>query len=66
MSVCSHHATYAFQSESTLYSCLNVKELFAQNRREIWRLSDCNWDRTHNHLVHKQTLTHLPKLGQFD
>ena len=27
--------TYAFQSESTLYSCLNVKELLAQNRREI-------------------------------
>ena len=27
--VCSYHATYAFQSESTLYSCLNVKELLA-------------------------------------
>ena len=27
--------TYTFQSKSTLYSCLNVKELFAQNRREI-------------------------------
>ena len=25
--VCSYHVTYAFQSESTLYSCLNVKEL---------------------------------------
>ena len=24
--VCSYHVTYAFQSESTLYSCLNVKE----------------------------------------
>ena len=27
--VCSYHVTYAFQSESTLYSCLNVKELLA-------------------------------------
>ena len=26
-SVCSYHVTYAFQSESTLYICLNVKEL---------------------------------------
>ena len=36
MTVCSCHATYAFQSESTLYSCLNVKELLAWSRREIW------------------------------
>ena len=35
MTVCSYHVTYAFQSESTLYSCLNVKELLARNRREI-------------------------------
>ena len=33
------------------YSCLNVKELLARSRREIWSLSDCNWTRTHNHLV---------------
>ena len=26
---------YAFQSESTLYICLNVKELFFRNRRDI-------------------------------
>ena len=30
MTVCYYHVTYAFQSESTLYSCLNVKELFPQ------------------------------------
>ena len=35
MTVCSYHVTYAFQSESTLYSCLNVKELLARSRREI-------------------------------
>ena len=56
VTVCSYHATYAFQSEFTLYSCLNVKEFFAQSRLEIWSLSDCNWTRTHNHLVHKDFL----------
>ena len=35
LTVCSYHVTYAFQSESTLYSCLNFKELLARNRREI-------------------------------
>ena len=30
---------------------LNVKELLAQNRSDIWSLSDCNEIRTHNHLV---------------
>ena len=30
MTVCYYHIEYAFQSESTLYSCLNVKELLAQ------------------------------------
>ena len=56
MTVCSYHVTYAFQNESTLYSCLIVKELFAQSRRKIWSLIDCNWTQTRNHLVHKQTL----------
>ena len=32
--VCSYHVTYVFQSESTLYSCLNVKELLARSRHE--------------------------------
>ena len=35
LTVSSYHVTYAFQSESTLYSCLNVKELFARSRPEI-------------------------------
>ena len=45
-----------------LYSCLNVKELLARGRCEIWSLSDCNWTRSHNHLVYKRTLNHLAKL----
>ena len=55
--VCSCHVTYTFQSESTLYSSLNVKKLLARSRREIWRLSDCNWTRTQNHLVLKRTVS---------
>ena len=35
MAVYYDHVTYAFDSESTLYSCLNAKELFAQNRHDI-------------------------------
>ena len=35
LTVCSYHVTYVLKSESTLYSCLNVKELLARNRREI-------------------------------
>ena len=34
--ICSFHVTCAFQSESTLYSWLNFKEFFAQNRRGIY------------------------------
>ena len=62
LTVCSCHVTYVFQSESTIYSCLNVNEIFARIRREIWNLNDCNWTRTQNHLVRKRILDHLAKL----
>ena len=45
MIVCSYHVTYLFHCESTLHSCVNVKELLAQSRCHIWRLSDCNGTR---------------------
>ena len=64
--VCFCHDTYALQSESTLYSCLNIKELLARSRREIWSLSDCNWTLTQNHLVSKRTLNHLAKLFVYE
>ena len=60
--VCYYDVTWEFQSESILYSCLNVKELLAGNRRYIWSLSDSNGIRTHNHLVRKRTLNHLASL----
>ena len=48
-----------FQIEFTLYSCLNVKELLAENRCDIWYVSDINEISTHNHLVCKP-------VGQFE
>ena len=59
---CSYHVIHAFQSEFALYTCLNVKELLAPKWRDIWKLSDCNRNRTNNHLVRKGTLNHLGKL----
>ena len=60
---CHVHA-YAFESESTPYSCLIVNEPLSQSRRKIWRLSDSKWTRTQNLLVHKWTLNHLAKLAK--
>ena len=57
----SDHVTYVSSCESTLYSCLTVKELLARNRH-IWNLSDCNGTGTQNHLVCKGTRNHLAKL----
>ena len=41
------------------HSCLNVKELLARSRCKIWRLSDCIWTRTQNHLACKWALNQL-------
>ena len=62
MTVCYCRVIYTFQSESTLYNCLNARELLAWNRCDIWSLSDSKGIWTHNHLVHKRTLNHLAKL----
>ena len=32
-------------------------------QQPVVNISDCNWTRTHNHLVCKQTLNHLAKLA---
>ena len=65
LTVGSCHVKYALQSESTLSSCLNVKEILARKIRKIWSLSDCNWTRTQNHLVCKRTLNHSAKLTKW-
>ena len=65
LTVCSYHFTQAFQSESTLYICLNVKKILPQNSRDIWSLIDCIESQTHNHLLHKRSLNHLAKLTKW-
>ena len=62
LTVCSYHVTYAFQGESTIYSCVNVKGLLARNWLEGCSLSDCNCTWTHDHLVRKLTINHLVNL----
>ena len=46
LTVCSFHITCVFQSECTLYSCLNFKELFCSKRAvstwmSVYELSGC-------------------------
>ena len=53
-----YHVTYAVQSEFTLYSLPEFKELLARSRRI---LSESNEIRTHNHLVYKRKLNRLAK-----
>ena len=65
LTVCSYHVTYAFESESTLYSCVRFKELLAGNRRGIWSFKDCNETPSHNHLFRKRTTNRLAKLTKW-
>ena len=48
LTVCYYHVT---TDKSTLCSCQNIKELLAQNRRDVWSSIDSNGIRNHNHLV---------------
>ena len=56
--------TYTFRGESTLYVFLNVKEVLAQNTRDVSSLSVSNGTLTHNQLLRKRTLNHLVKLAK--
>ena len=44
---------------------MNIKELFVQNRHDMWSLSDCNGTRTPNQLFRKRTPNHLGKLAKW-
>ena len=45
-----------------LHFLIVVNDVYVQTKR-LASLSDCNWIRTNNHLVHKRTLNHLAKLA---
>ena len=53
-----------FKSESTLYTCRNVKELVARGGFEIRSFSDCNWTQTHNNLIDRRKFKYLAKLAK--
>ena len=42
LTVCPYRVTYLLKSESTLYSCLNVKKPLAQNGGKIWPQRESN------------------------
>ena len=62
LTVCSYHVTDLFKNASTIYNCLNVKELVPQNKYGIWSLGDWNGTWTHNHSCRERTLNHLAEL----
>ena len=43
-------------STTAVYITVSMQKLSS-----IYKYTDCNWTRTHNHLIHKQTLNHLAK-----
>ena len=65
LTVCSYHVTYASHSEFTLSICLDVTELLAWSKRDIWNLTVFIGTRIQKDLVHKQTLNYLAKLTKY-
>ena len=63
LTVSSHHVTHLFQSESTISSFPNLKDVFAKNSRDTQRLGECSGIQTHNHLVCKRPMNYLIKLA---
>ena len=66
LSACYYHFTCAIQSESTLFDSLNIKELLALNKHDIWGLSDSNGIQTHIPVSHpEETWGQRFQLGVF-
>ena len=64
------HVTYAFQRKSTLYSCLNLKELLARNSWVfVYELSGCGFEFRCSHInlfVEKTMIYFNVKTKSFD
>ena len=50
-----------YELRATINNCMFLSCHVRISEWIQWSLSDCNWARTHNHLVHKRTLNHLVK-----
>ena len=57
------HTNFRVNPHSIVF--LNVKELLARSRHQIWSLTDNNKIWTHSHLSRKWTLNHLAKLAKW-
>ena len=70
LTLCSYHVTYAFQSKSTLYSCLILKELLARNSWVfVYELSGCGFESRCSHInlfVEKTIIYFNVKTKSFD
>ena len=53
------HSIVALMSNNSL---VGTRELLAQNKRDIWSLSDYKGSRANNHLVHQRIPNHIAKL----
>ena len=63
LTICSYYITHVFQSESIPYSCLNVKELLAQNKHNLnFKWLQWEWNPQALSLL---TNTHLAKLAKW-
>ena len=66
---CSRHVTYAFQSESVHYSCLNVKELLTRSRHKRWHgtniQSKVTWQGWHDKGGMTRTYSQMHRTGKF-
>ena len=70
LTVCYYRFTYAYESESTLCSCLNVKEMLARRRREhhceayTWRDKNMQSNARHRYVLRTQ-LKYLVNLAKW-
>ena len=51
--LCAFIMSHTYFRVNLLCSCVNVKELLARKRRDIWRWSGCHGIQTHNYLASK-------------
>ena len=62
LTACFYHVMYAFQTESTLYSCLNVKEILTSKAAPNLTLKLLQLNSNYNQVVPKGLLNNLAKL----
>ena len=69
LTVYSRHVTYAFQSESALYNCLNIKELLTRSMRKRWHdknlHSKVTWQGWHDKGAMTRTYSQMHRTSKY-